>query len=128
MALTEVHVKGVEDYLSAVETHKAAPQVFGLFCGGTDPATGASWCPDCVTADPVIASELPKVAKAGAVLIHVDVGGRDAWKDKQNAYRTHPQLKLTSVPTLLLHGTPKRLTEEQCAKASHIAMLAEDED
>ena len=48
MSLTTVKVASLVDYLEACEAHKAAPQIFGLFCGGTDPATGESWCPDCV--------------------------------------------------------------------------------
>ena len=27
--------------------------IYALFSGGKDAATGKSWCPDCVTAEPV---------------------------------------------------------------------------
>ena len=27
--------------------------IYAIFSGGKDPATGKSWCPDCVTAEPV---------------------------------------------------------------------------
>lgn len=31
----------------------ASKTIYALFSGGKDAATGKSWCPDCVTAEPV---------------------------------------------------------------------------
>lgn len=35
-------------FLAAVAQVPAGKRIFALFCGGKDPETGASWCPDCV--------------------------------------------------------------------------------
>ncbi len=43
----EIHVEGHAAYVKAVEENKGK-QLFAIFCGSKD-ASGASWCPDCVT-------------------------------------------------------------------------------
>jgi hypothetical protein len=43
-----------------------------------------------------------------AVFVHVDVGGRTYWKNKENDFRVDPKLKLSGVPTLLKYGEKVR--------------------
>lgn len=118
----EVHAEGFEALNKAVETHKGHP-IFVLFSGspGSD---GKSWCPDCVTADPVIKQCLPSAPK-DSVFIHCGVGDRPFWKDPENAFRK--KLGIKCVPTLIKWGEPKRLEEADCAKKELVEMLFEDE-
>ena len=60
--------------------------MFVLFCGSLDAASGVSWCPDCVTAEPVVAAALDGVDD-DLVLIHCAVGQRTFWKDQANVFR-----------------------------------------
>ena len=91
----------------------ASKTIYALFSGGKDAATGKSWCPDCVTAEPVsywynvnvtlitglcirlrsfnahfkvVTGELDKLPE-GSTFVYVDVGGRDYWKNKSNEFR-----------------------------------------
>ncbi|ESO97430.1 hypothetical protein LOTGIDRAFT_214285 [Lottia gigantea] len=122
--VAEVSVEGYEAYKKAAEENKSK-LVFALFCGSVN-ANGESWCPDCVTAAPVIADNL-KHAPKDSVFIHCGVGGRDFWKDQNNVFRKDPVLKLKSVPTLLKIGHPQRLEEAQCAKPEMVKMLLEED-
>ena len=88
--------------------------------------SGKSWCPDCVTADPVIAKCF-KEQPEQATLLYVGVGQRDFWKKQDNPFRTHEKLKLKGVPTLIKWGGPEKLVEEQCANEELVKMLMEDD-
>lgn len=118
--VVEVHVEGLDAYKKALNEHKGKT-VFALFSGSMD-SQGKSWCPDCVTADPVIKKCLPS-APDDAVFIHCGVGDRTFWKDQSNGFRTDPTLKLKCVPTLMMVGKPQRLEEEQCADEDLVNML-----
>nr|AVK42937.1 thioredoxin domain containing-protein [Oncomelania hupensis hupensis]7XQ3_A Chain A, Thioredoxin domain-containing protein 17 [Oncomelania hupensis]7XQ3_B Chain B, Thioredoxin domain-containing protein 17 [Oncomelania hupensis]7XQ3_C Chain C, Thioredoxin domain-containing protein 17 [Oncomelania hupensis]7XQ3_D Chain D, Thioredoxin domain-containing protein 17 [Oncomelania hupensis] len=120
----EIHVEGFEAYSKAAEENNGK-NIFALFCGSKD-ANGESWCPDCVTAEPVIARNL-KYAPADSVFIHCSVGERAFWKDQSNVFRKDPVLKLKCVPTLLKPGTPQRLEEEQCADDNLVQMFFQEE-
>ena len=91
-----------------------------------NPISGKSWCPDCVTADPVIAKCF-KEQPEQATLLYVGVGQRDFWKKQDNPFRTHDKLKLKGVPTLIKWGGPEKLVEEQCANEGFVKMLMEDD-
>ena len=49
--MAENHVEGYAGWSAFVEKNKGK-EIFALFCGGKD-ESGKSWCPDCVTAEPV---------------------------------------------------------------------------
>ena len=121
----EVHVEGLDNYKKAADEHKGKV-IFVLFSGSTD-SEGNNWCPDCVAADPVIQKCLSS-APDDAVFIHCGVGDRTFWKDQTNSFRTDPELKLKSVPTLIVLGKSQRLEEEQCAKEDLVKMLFSGED
>lgn len=72
-----------------------------LFFGSEDPVTGASWCPDCVTADPVLRATL--AASAPGLVVHeCPVGARSAWKGRMDhPYRVHPAFHVARIPTLI---------------------------
>ncbi|XP_037088512.1 thioredoxin domain-containing protein 17-like [Pollicipes pollicipes] len=107
------------------ELSGAGCDVFMLFSGAEDPATGHSWCPDCVAAEPVVEKALA-AAPDDAVFVHVSVGSRDFWKDPACVFRTDPRTRLKSVPTLLKLGSPERLQENQLLDASLVEMLFSD--
>ena len=88
---------------------------------------GKSWCPDCVTAQPVVESTLEKEVKVPTNYLYVGVGDRSFWKDQSCIFRTNPLTKLKSVPTLFKWGCMEnRLEEDKLFKPDMIAMLLED--
>ncbi|XP_038054847.1 thioredoxin domain-containing protein 17-like [Patiria miniata] len=118
--------KGLAECLATIEKHEGKGLVFILFCGDKD-ASGNSWCPDCVDAEPVVTAGLAS-APDDAVFIYCCVGDRAFWKDQQNGFRTNNKVKLSAVPTLLKWGTQKRLVEEECKKPDLVKMFFEDDD
>ncbi|KAH6577932.1 hypothetical protein BASA50_003850 [Batrachochytrium salamandrivorans] len=92
--------------------------VFVLFFGTEVSTTGESWCPDCVIADPLIRRTIARIPDA--VLVEAPAGGRGA-EYKGSLYRSHPDIKLVAVPTLILwgkQGPKKRLVEVDCSNPS----------
>ena len=87
---------------------------------------GKSWCPDCVTAEPVI-EKCFKDTGDDVTLLYVAVGQRDFWKKQDNPFRTHEKLRLKGVPTLMKWGGPQKLVEEELFNEDLIQMLFEDE-
>ncbi|KAJ3053498.1 Thioredoxin domain-containing protein 17 [Rhizophlyctis rosea] len=97
------------------EVLSSAPgPVYVLLFGSEDPATGESWCRDCVIADPLIRKYVNKVPNS--TLLECPVGPRSVYKNvPTHPYRVHPQIKLVGVPTILewtKDGPGKRLVEE----------------
>jgi len=117
-------ITGYAAWTAFAEANKSKT-IFALFCGGKN-AAGVSWCPDCVTAEPVVKGEIGLIAE-DACFVYVDVGGRDYWKNKENDFRVDPQLKLTGVPTLLKYGANQKLVEDQLFKPDLIKMLFEED-
>ncbi len=59
----------------------------------------SDWCPDCVEGDPIVLEVLKE--RADCVLVQCDVGDVAGYKSPQHPYRTHAQIKLTAIPTLM---------------------------
>lgn len=55
-----------------------------LFLADDDPATGVSWCPDCVRCGPAVKRVC---ADKNASLLEVLVGQRPVWKDPEHPLR-----------------------------------------
>lgn len=95
-----------------------------LFFGAEDPATGESWCPDCVIADPILRRACTSL-RPDLTLYECPVGMRSDWKNQPgHPYRQHPTTRLTRIPTLLFieHGLERgRLVEGDCAKPDVVA-------
>jgi len=118
---------GMDQLLQLIEEHSSAgARLFVLCSGSVDPNTGVSWCPDCVTAEPVIEKAM-SVLSADDVFIACAVGDLKTWRDPQCPFRTHPQFQLKGVPTLMEWGTSKRLGDKDCADADMVEMLFEEE-
>lgn len=99
-----------------------------LFFGSEDPGTGMSWCPDCVTADPVLRAACMRL-RPELPLIECPVGLRSDWKgNADHPYRIDPNFRIARIPTLLLFvgGLERgRLVEADCAQVSQVeAFLA----
>lgn len=95
-----------------------------LFFGAEDPATGASWCPDCVTADPVLRAACA-AQRPDLTLNECPVGQRSDWKNRPtHPYRLDPDFRVARIPTLLLieDGCEAgRLVEGDCARPDLVA-------
>jgi len=90
-----------------------------LFFGSEDPVSGESWCPDCVTADPVLRAAVTR-QRPEITLFECPVGARSDWKNRPgHPYRIDPTTRLARIPTLLMlvDGCERgRLVEADCAK------------
>ncbi|XP_061460740.1 thioredoxin domain-containing protein 17 [Rhineura floridana] len=118
----EVSVHGYAEFERALRERQRqrGRVIFAYFSGTKDPESGASWCPDCVAAEPIVRAELPNLPE-GSVFIYCQVGDRAYWKDPNNEFRKN--LHLTGVPTLLKCGTPQKLVEHECFKSDLVKML-----
>jgi thiol-disulfide isomerase/thioredoxin len=107
--------------LAAVQTEGGS--ALFLFFGSEDPQTGASWCADCVTADPVLRRACREL-RPDLTLYECPVGARSAWKNQpEHPYRQHPAWRLARIPTLILfeHGNERgRLVEADCANVAAV--------
>jgi len=87
--------------------------LFVLVMGARVADTGKSWCPDCVEAEPLIHEALSKVPDH--ILLECPVLREEYKGNPDYPYRTHPQLKIKSVPTFIhwtQNGPRERLDTE----------------
>ena len=95
-----------------------------LFFGAEDPQTGASWCPDCVTADPVLRRTIA-LTRRDLTLFECPVGQRSEWRNRlEHPYRLHPLFRVARIPTLVFieAGVERgRLVEADCALPDSVA-------
>jgi len=116
--------------LTSLDATLAPPgEVLLLFFGSEDPDSGESWCPDCVTADPVLRAAIKRL-RPDAPCLECPVGVRSAWKQvADHSYRLHPRLRVQRIPTLIhfINGCEVgRLVEGDCADPDAVAaFLAE---
>ncbi len=108
------------DAVAAIERLRASREaaVF-LFFGSEEPQNGESWCPDCVTADPVLRAAIRRL-RPDLTVFECPVGTRAQWKNHpEHPYRLDPTTRLARIPTLLLlvDGCERgRLVEGDCAQ------------
>ena len=111
------------------EVQRAQGGALILFFGSEDPETGASWCPDCVTADPVLRTAIA-TARPDLPLFESPVGLRSAWKNvPDHPYRVHPDLRVARIPTLIRFERGcevGRLVEADCARPEVVAAFLKD--
>jgi len=117
-------VQGFEEFKSKVAELEKVGDVYVLFSGSKN-ENGESWCPDCVTAYPVVMKGLEEVDDSASFL-YVEVGDRTFWKDPNCIFRTAKETSLKSVPTLIKWKSEQRLQEDQCANKDLVAMFFED--
>ena len=106
------------------EVKRPAGEALLLFFGSEDPQTGESWCPDCVTADPVLRAAIVR-DRPDLTLYECPVGVRSAWKNVPgHPYRVHPELRVARIPTLIRWRDGcevGRLIEADCADPAVVA-------
>jgi hypothetical protein len=122
--VNKFEVEGFESFKAKADELAKTGSLFVLFSGSKN-EKGESWCPDCVTAYPVVMDSL-KSADEDANFLYVSVGDRAFWKDPACVFRTAKECKLNSVPTLLKWGTQNRLEEGQCADPALVSMMFEE--
>lgn len=97
-----------------------------LFFGSERADTGASWCPDCVTADPVLRAGLARL-RPDLVVHECPVGERADWKGRaDHPYRQEPRLAVQRIPTLIRRAGGRevgRLVEAECADPARLAAV-----
>ena len=113
------------DLLSVLtRMQRASGEALLLFFGSEDPETGASWCPDCVTADPVLRATIHR-ERPDLTLYECPVGLRSAWKSvADHPYRVHPDLHVARIPTIIRFAAGceiGRLVEADCANAEVVS-------
>lgn len=69
------HVKGYEEFTNLVEDLESQNEIIHVLFSGGKEENGQSWCPYCVTAEPVIEDALA-TAPESSHFIHVEVGER----------------------------------------------------
>jgi len=103
----KVNVQGYNQFRETVDSlSKSSPDSILCFFSGDKDSSGKSWCPDCVTYEPVVRESVESLDDSWTY-IYCSVGGRDYWKNRSNEFRTDKDLKLTGVPTLLRWGGQK---------------------
>lgn len=95
-----------------------------LFFGSEQAASGVSWCPDCVTADPVLRAALVR-QRPELVVLECPVGERADWKGRaDHPYRRDLRLAVHRIPTLIRWSAGRacdRLVEGGCADPAQLA-------
>ena len=126
----KAQVEGYEAFKSkTAEMEKLDGTLVILFSGSKDPSTGKSWCPDCVTAEPIVTSALDEAMKENKNInyLYVAVGERNYWKSQDCHFRTDSKTKLKSIPTLIRWDNPSiRLDEDNCGKQEMVQMFFEE--
>ena len=109
--------------LAALTTLGRDEAVF-LFFGSAEPTTGESWCPDCVTADPILRAAISRL-RPELTIFECPVGERSAWKGvADHPYRIHPLFRVARIPTLVYVRSGceiGRLVEADCSNAEAVA-------
>ncbi len=95
-----VYVNDPEQFdVTLQQVQKEQEFVIVYVTGGDDPATGKSWCGDCVRAKPNI--EQYVLQNTTGKLLYCIVEKRESWKPG-HFYKVHPVLKVKGVPTIVL--------------------------
>jgi thiol-disulfide isomerase/thioredoxin len=132
MAVTKTIITSQRELDAQIaEQGSGSKSVFVLFSGAVVPATGKSWCPDCVDAEPVIAGALEKAAESrDVVLLYIPLVREEYRGNAAHWARVHPSFKLERIPTLYKWGKTRAvgsLVEEQCKDAELVADFVGDE-
>lgn len=112
------------DFMAALVVPEG--QHVSCYFSGSIDASGNSWCPDCVVAEPFVTQALERVSDK-TIFVYVDVGDRAFWKDTKNPFRLNKDTHLSVIPTLIRWKGPQRLEGEQLNKADLLDMFFGDD-
>ena len=92
------------ELISKYDELKSGDDMFIIYMtGGPNPATGLSWCPDCVVAAPNIQNHV--LGKTALKVLKGNVNDPKTWMGvATHPFKAHPVLKAGGVPSLLLIG------------------------
>ncbi|KAG8231618.1 hypothetical protein J437_LFUL010296 [Ladona fulva] len=119
-------VEGYDAFNKTIKEVETTAEVILVLFSGSKIGDGESWCPDCVSAEPVVNNVLETLDDE-TTFLYVGVGDRSTWKDPNCVFRKDERLRLTSVPTLVRWGKPHRLQEEECCNPDLIRLLLEED-
>eukprot|EP01132_Coremiostelium_polycephalum_P000404 gene404-509_t len=91
--------------------------VFVSFISNLDPVSNQLWCPDCRASEPVVKKAFEE-SKHDICIVECQIP-RDGYKgNPEHPYRTHPQIQLKFIPTLISwnkEGPQTRLVDSECS-------------
>jgi hypothetical protein len=96
-----IEIHDTNEFLPTLEAiGKEQETVIAIITGANDPATGKSWCPDCVRAKPNLEQHVIANAKGKIIMAIVK---REEWSGRSDhPYKQSALLKAKGVPTMLL--------------------------
>ena len=71
---------------------------------------GISWCGDCNDSKPIVDEATKLLNEKTEVVLYKFPIEQLKWRGKSFLYRTHPKLKLTNVPTMILYQNGSEFT------------------
>jgi thiol-disulfide isomerase/thioredoxin len=141
----KVIVDNTDKFDETVEKYVKNPQfkaVLVYITGAVDASTGKSWCPDCVVAEPMINNMFDQIEQDfeekndGASVDHPLIAFikcpviREPYKKSDFPYRTHKNIHVKSIPTLILWSSDtnyrQRIVESQFRDGSKMMKFIED--
>jgi 1,2-dihydroxy-3-keto-5-methylthiopentene dioxygenase len=102
------HPAGADDTLAPVmrdvaEGRTACAVVY--VTGAHNPNTHQSWCPDCITADPVVKAQVSAARESSArpvAFVHATVQRTSYLRNPAYPLRHHPLLRVRAIPTVIV--------------------------
>jgi thiol-disulfide isomerase/thioredoxin len=109
-------------FLAQVES-MGTKNVYLLFYAAENPATGISWCPDCVRAKPLINEVFDKITEDTVLLIATVE--RDDYRTKKDYLYRAPPITLRCVPTLIRWHNGAKVYELNDVQCQNIDLIEE---
>ena len=103
--------------------------LFLLFTGEKSQATGVSWCPDCVNAEPLINQTFDESSR-DFVLLECLVNREHYKGNSEYPYRTLPNIAIKCIPTLIKWSdtdVSQRLNDAQCQDIEKLRKFIDEE-
>jgi len=100
-------------------------QIFILFTGNLEEGSSRTWCPDCNIFEDVI-DFLKLKARPQGWFLKVRVGTVEEWRNPKNPYKVDHKLEVTTLPTLMVWNTMKRISGPQAFQILNILTILQD--
>ncbi|EDW72192.1 uncharacterized protein Dwil_GK10352 [Drosophila willistoni] len=120
-----VPARGYKELDSLLQRYNGQKEVVYIYFYGEKDSKGVSWCSDCVEAESTITKGFTQLASDDAVVVQVDVGNREAWKDLNNDFRK-PPLNISVIPTLIRWNGVERLEGDHLRNISLLELFFEE--
>ncbi|TDG42690.1 hypothetical protein AWZ03_010888 [Drosophila navojoa] len=122
-----VPITGFKQLEDALKVHAKSNCLIYMYFFGEKDSKGRSWCPDCVAVEDLVETAFREYAHPNSLIYTVNVGDRDAWKDKSpaNKFRQSP-FNLTVIPALLRWNNSERLDGDQLLKPELLKLFFDE--